>query len=165
LTNFVIARGLHHRHAKREPPQRVIQEANGRTLVARVVDFQYPKACAVVDGGELIEPLARAGDALEKLDVDLQAVGPSFSTIRSGVGCDCAGAAGTTAARVSAHSLGKLSCLATTVSTQIASYAIVPNTLDGTVSIFDVVSGTVVLTPHIGGAPTSVAVTPDGRRA
>src|SRR5690606_20143836 len=41
---------------------------------AGVVDLEHPDTRAVVDGGELIEPLARPRDALEELHVHLQSM-------------------------------------------------------------------------------------------
>ena len=66
--------GLNDKDAEGESPEDVINEGDRRALITRVKDLQHAKAGAIVDGGELIEPPARARDALEKLDVDLQAM-------------------------------------------------------------------------------------------
>ena len=65
---------LHDVHAKRQPPHDVVDELDGRALVARVVHLEHPNARAIVDGGELIEPLPGARNALEELHVQLQPV-------------------------------------------------------------------------------------------
>ena len=64
--------GLNGVDAERQPPEDVIDEGDGRPLIAGVVDLQHADPCAIVDGRELVEPPACAGDPLEKLDVDLQ---------------------------------------------------------------------------------------------
>ena len=66
--------GLHDMDAKRQPPQHVVHEINRRGLIARVVDLEDANPRAVVDRGELIEPLPCARNALEKLYVHLQAM-------------------------------------------------------------------------------------------
>jgi hypothetical protein len=43
-------------------------------MVAGVKHLEHAHPGAVVDGGELVEPVARTGNALEELDVDLQAM-------------------------------------------------------------------------------------------
>ena len=60
--------------AERQAPTDVGDKAHGAALVAHVVHRQDPNARAVVDGGELIETRPRAGNALEKLHINLQAV-------------------------------------------------------------------------------------------
>jgi hypothetical protein len=48
-------------------------------LGAGVKHLEHAHAGAVVDGDELVEPAARSGNALEELDVDLQAMArPGF---------------------------------------------------------------------------------------
>src|SRR5262245_23461203 len=64
--------GLDHLDAEREPPQDLVQEADGRSLIARVVNLEHANPGAVIDRGELIQPFARARNTLEKFDVDLQ---------------------------------------------------------------------------------------------
>ena len=66
--------GLNDKDAEGESPEDVINEGDRRALIARVKNLQHANPRAVVDGGELIKPPARARDALEKLDVDLQAM-------------------------------------------------------------------------------------------
>src|SRR4029450_11500722 len=51
-----------------------IYKLDGVQLVAGGVDLEHPNAGAVVDGGELIQSRARAGDALEELHVQLESV-------------------------------------------------------------------------------------------
>jgi hypothetical protein len=64
--------GLDDVHAKGQPPKHVVHELNGRALGARVKHFEDAHPRAVIDRGELVQPAARAWDALEELDVDLQ---------------------------------------------------------------------------------------------
>jgi hypothetical protein len=59
---------------ERESLSNLVQEADGRTLIAPIVDLQDSDPRAVIDSGELIEPFARARNALKKLHVHLQAV-------------------------------------------------------------------------------------------
>jgi hypothetical protein len=65
---------LHHVDAERQPVPDVVDESDGGALVARVVDLQHANPGAIVNGGELIEPLAGAGDPLEELHVQLESV-------------------------------------------------------------------------------------------
>lgn len=44
-------------HPKWSPSHHLVGEFDRRALVARIVHFQHANARAVVDGGELIEPL------------------------------------------------------------------------------------------------------------
>jgi hypothetical protein len=66
--------GLNDVNAKREAAPDFVDEANGGALVTRVVHLEDTNPRAIVDGGELIEPRPRLGDALEELDVQLQPV-------------------------------------------------------------------------------------------
>ena len=66
--------GLDGLDAERQPPEDVVDEGDGRPLIADVEDFQHANPGAIVDRRELVEPPARARNALEKLDVDLQAM-------------------------------------------------------------------------------------------
>ena len=59
-------------NAKRQALSDFVDESDCRALVARVVDLQHANPRAIVDGGELIQSLARAGNALEELDVQLE---------------------------------------------------------------------------------------------
>lgn len=52
----------------------VVCEADGSRLVARVIDLQDANPRAVVDRGELVEPLAGSRNALEELHIELQTV-------------------------------------------------------------------------------------------
>jgi hypothetical protein len=45
-----------------------------RALGARVVDLEHANPRAIVDGGELIEPPSRTGDALQEFHIELQSV-------------------------------------------------------------------------------------------
>ena len=60
--------------AKREPSQDLVEKSDRRALITGVEDLEHADTGAVVDGRELIEPLAGTGDALEELHVQLQAV-------------------------------------------------------------------------------------------
>src|SRR4026208_388985 len=60
--------------AEREAVPDLLKESDCGALIAGIVDLQHADARAVVDGGELIEPLAGPGDALEELHVQRQAV-------------------------------------------------------------------------------------------
>ena len=64
--------GLNDVDAEGQSPEDVVDECDGRPLIAGVEDFQHANAGAIVDRRELVEPPARARNALEKLDVDLQ---------------------------------------------------------------------------------------------
>src|SRR5690606_13494926 len=66
--------GLNRQDAKGQPAQHLVDEADRGPLGARVVDLQDAKARAIIDGGELIQPATRSRNALQKLDVELQAV-------------------------------------------------------------------------------------------
>jgi len=61
-------------NSKRQTANNFVGEANGRELVASVVDLQDPNPSAIVDGRKLIEPLLRAWDAFKKLHVHLKAM-------------------------------------------------------------------------------------------
>ena len=65
---------LHDVDAERQPAHDVVDKLHRRTLIARVVDFQDADPSAIVNGRELIQAAPRAGDSLEKFDVDLQAM-------------------------------------------------------------------------------------------
>src|SRR5687767_3420862 len=65
---------LNDMHAEGQSPENVVDEGDGCSLIAGVVDLQHAKPGAVVDRGELVEASARAWNPLEKLDVDLQAM-------------------------------------------------------------------------------------------
>ena len=52
--------GLEDVDAERQPPEDVVDECDGRPLIARVKDFQDANAGAIVDRGELVEPPACA---------------------------------------------------------------------------------------------------------
>jgi len=58
--------------AERQAAEDVVDEGDGRPLIAGVEHFQHANAGAIVDGGELVEPPARAGNALETLHIELQ---------------------------------------------------------------------------------------------
>src|SRR5581483_2141797 len=66
--------GLDDQDPKGEPPNNLIHKADRRSLVARIVDLEHPDARAIVDGSELVQTLLRAGDPLEELNVQLQAM-------------------------------------------------------------------------------------------
>jgi hypothetical protein len=55
-----------------EPTGDVVDETDGRALIAGVVNLQHPKTCAVIDGRELIETLLRVWDPLKQLHVQLE---------------------------------------------------------------------------------------------
>jgi hypothetical protein len=69
--------GLNDVDAEGQPPEDVIDEFDGRPLIAGVVDLQHANAGAIVDRRELVEPPAGAGDPLKKLDVELAADAPA----------------------------------------------------------------------------------------
>jgi hypothetical protein len=64
--------GLHDVDAEGQAPEDVVDEGDGRPLIARVKHFQHANPGAIVDRRELVEPPTSPGNALEKLDVDLQ---------------------------------------------------------------------------------------------
>ena len=66
--------GLHDLDAKRQPASHLVDEPDGRSLIAGVIDLEHTDPGAVVDGRELVEALLRSRDALEELHVHLQAV-------------------------------------------------------------------------------------------
>jgi len=61
-------------HTERSPAEHVIDGANRRALIARIVDLEHADARAVVDHRELIEPFPCARNALEEFHVHLQSV-------------------------------------------------------------------------------------------
>src|SRR5215831_3605358 len=63
---------LHDLDAKWQPAAHLVDEPNRRALIAGVIDLEYADPRAVVDGRELIQPRARARDALEEFHVNLQ---------------------------------------------------------------------------------------------
>src|SRR6478735_12597955 len=66
--------GLHDVNTERQPLQDSVDEADGRALITRIVDLEDANARAIIDGRELVQALARAGNALEELDVHLEPV-------------------------------------------------------------------------------------------
>jgi hypothetical protein len=66
--------GLQDQDSKGQSFSNLVQEADGRALLASIVNLQYPDTGAIIDSGELIQALARPGDALKELHVHLQAV-------------------------------------------------------------------------------------------
>jgi len=66
--------GLDDVHTKRQPAYDLVDELNRRSLVAGVVYLQHANPRAVINRRELVQSLPRAGDALEQLDVHLQAM-------------------------------------------------------------------------------------------
>ncbi len=66
--------GLQDENLEWQPISNLIQESDGRALVAGVVDLQDADTRAVIDSRELVEPFASPRDALEELDVHLQSV-------------------------------------------------------------------------------------------
>src|SRR5262245_8306848 len=64
--------GLDNQHSKWQTSQYLVDEADRRALVARVVDLQHAEPRAVIDRRELIEPLLGARNPLEELDVHRQ---------------------------------------------------------------------------------------------
>jgi hypothetical protein len=71
---FSAVVGLNHVDAERQAPEDVIDECDGGALMAGVVDLEHANAGSIVDRRELVEPPARARDAFEKRDVDLEAM-------------------------------------------------------------------------------------------
>jgi hypothetical protein len=65
---------LHDEHAERQAVQDFVDERDRRALGAGVVHLEHVNPRAIVDGGELIEPPSRAGDALEEFHIELQSV-------------------------------------------------------------------------------------------
>lgn len=65
---------LDHVDAEGEARQEVVEELDRGLLVAAREDLEHPQAGAVVDGRELVEPLALRSDGSDELDVDLDAV-------------------------------------------------------------------------------------------
>jgi hypothetical protein len=66
--------GLQDQDTKGQSLSNLVQEADGRALLAGIVNLQYPDTGAIIDGGELIQALTRPRDALKELHVHLQAV-------------------------------------------------------------------------------------------
>ena len=66
--------GLDDENPEGKPPQDLIDEPDGRGLIAGIVDLKHPDACAVIDRRELVEALLGARDPLEELHVQLQAM-------------------------------------------------------------------------------------------
>src|SRR5688572_26823565 len=69
---FCAVVGLHDMDAKWQTPQHLVDELDGGALVARVEDLEDPNPRAIVNGGELEQSPARAGNPLEELHVYLQ---------------------------------------------------------------------------------------------
>jgi hypothetical protein len=72
--NFGAVVGLNDVDPERESTDDLVHEGNRRRLVAGVVHLEHANSGTVIDGGELIEPLACTGNAFEKLDVHLQSM-------------------------------------------------------------------------------------------
>jgi len=66
--------GLDDEHAEGKPAEDLIHKANGRTLVAGVVDLEHSDTRAIIDGSELVETLCGACDPLQELHVQLQSM-------------------------------------------------------------------------------------------
>ena len=66
--------GLYDEDPKRQASEDVVNEADRRGLVAGVEYLEDSDAGAVVDGRELVEAFPAAGNTLEKLHVNLQAM-------------------------------------------------------------------------------------------
>src|SRR6185503_9748040 len=67
--------GLHDVDPKRQTPPHVVDESDRHALVARVVNLEDANPSAIIDRGELVQPLARPRNALdEELHVQLQSV-------------------------------------------------------------------------------------------
>jgi len=66
--------GLNDVDAEGQPTQDLVDEPDGRPLVAGIVDFEHANAGAVVNGGELIQPLLGTRNALEEFHIQLQAM-------------------------------------------------------------------------------------------
>src|SRR5688572_17014919 len=71
---FCAVVGLHDMHAKWQSPKHLVDELDRGALVARIEDLQDSNPRAIVDRRELKQPPARAGNPLEELHVDLQAM-------------------------------------------------------------------------------------------
>ena len=65
---------LDHLDAEGQAAEDIIDELDGRPLIAGLEDFQDADPGAIVDRGELIEPSAGARNPLEKLNVHLEAM-------------------------------------------------------------------------------------------
>ena len=65
---------LDYEHSEPKPSDDLVHKADGRLLVAHVVDLQHSDAGAVIDGGELTEAFPGARNPLKEFDVDLQSV-------------------------------------------------------------------------------------------
>ena len=66
--------GLDELDTERQLLQDVVDERDRGLLVEPVVDPEHPQPGAVIDRGELVELLARAGQRGNELDVDLDLV-------------------------------------------------------------------------------------------
>src|SRR5262245_13734740 len=82
---------LNHQDSEGQTTNDLVGEANCRALVARVVDFQYSDASAVVDGGELVEALSgprddARGTSRPSADGDLAAASRTASSVWRGAG-------------------------------------------------------------------------------
>jgi hypothetical protein len=51
--------GLQNQDTKGQSFSNLVQEVDGRALLAVIVNLQYPDTGAVIDGGELIQALTR----------------------------------------------------------------------------------------------------------
>ena len=60
--------GLHHVHAEWQPTTHLVDEEDGRALVAHIVDLQHSNAGAIIDRRELIEPAARSRDSPDPVE-------------------------------------------------------------------------------------------------
>src|SRR6185503_5616544 len=58
--------GLHDVDPKRQTPPHVVDESDRHALVARVVNLEDANPSAIIDRGELVQPLARPRNALEE---------------------------------------------------------------------------------------------------
>jgi hypothetical protein len=65
---------LDYEHSEGKPSDDLVHEADGRLLVADVVDFEHTDARAVIDGRELIEAFLGTRYSLKEFHVDLQAM-------------------------------------------------------------------------------------------
>src|SRR5215831_12737726 len=64
--------GLHDQDSERQASEDIVDEADGRGLVAGIEDFEHADTRAIVDGRELVEAFPAAWNPLQKLHVDLQ---------------------------------------------------------------------------------------------